>query len=88
MCVDYYTKYPEISKLSDTTSKHIILVLESIFARHGVPDELFSDNGTQLISAEMQNFAAKWEFKYTTSSPEFPQSDGQAERAIQTVKKI
>lgn len=86
MCVDYYSKYPEISKLSGTTSKHIITALKSVFARHGVPDELFSDNGRQLISAEMQDFATRWEFKHSTSSPEFPQSNGQAERAIQTVK--
>lgn len=88
MCVDYYSKYPEISKLSGTTSKHIITALKSIFDRHGVPDELFSDNGTQLISAEMRNFATTWEFKHTTSSPEFPQSNGQAKRAIQTVKNL
>ena len=88
MCVDYYSKYPEISKLSGTTSKHIVTALKSIFARHGVPDELFSDNGTQLISAEMRDFATTWEFRHTTSSPEFPQSNGQAERAIQTVKNL
>lgn len=36
----------------------------------------------------MKDFAASWEFKHTTSSPEFPQSNGQAERAIQTVKNL
>ena len=51
MCVDYYSKYPEISKLRGTTSKHIITAHKSVFARHGVPYELFSDNGTQLVSA-------------------------------------
>lgn len=76
MCVDYYSKYPEISKLSGTTSKHIITALKSVFARHGVPDELFSDNGRQLISAEMQDFATSWEFEHSTLSPEFPQSNG------------
>lgn len=45
MCVDYYSKYPEISKLSGTTNKHIITALKSIFARHGVPDELFLTMG-------------------------------------------
>ncbi len=34
----------------------------------------------------MQELANSWEFKHTTSSPEFPQTNGQAERAIQTVK--
>ena len=34
-------------------SKHIITALKSMFASHGVPYELFSENGTQLISADI-----------------------------------
>ncbi len=41
LCVHYFSKYPKITKLSGTASKHIITALKSIFARHGVPVELF-----------------------------------------------
>uniref|UniRef100_A0A3P9IGQ4 Gypsy retrotransposon integrase-like protein 1 n=1 Tax=Oryzias latipes TaxID=8090 RepID=A0A3P9IGQ4_ORYLA len=88
LCVDYFSKFPEIVKLRGTTSKHIIIALKSIFARLGVPDELFSDNGRQLVSQEMEDFSTAWDFKHTTSSPTFPQSNGQAERAVQTVKNL
>lgn len=88
LVVDYFSKYPRITKLNDMTSKQVIAVLKSMFTRHGVPDELFSDNGRQFVSAEMQAFAASWEFVHTTSSPGFPQSNGQAERAAQTIKNL
>ncbi len=53
LCVDYFSKFPEIIKPHGTTSKHIVIGLKSVFARHVVPDELFSDNGRQPVSQEM-----------------------------------
>lgn len=82
-CVDYFSKFPELVKLSGTSSKHIIIGLKSIFARHGVPLESFSDNGRQLVSQEMVDFSTEWGFEHTTSSPTFPQSNGH----VETVKR-
>ena len=42
--VDYYSKFPETSLLSSKTSSSVVVNLKSIFARHGVPDELVADN--------------------------------------------
>lgn len=83
LCVDYFSKFPELVKLSGTSSKHIIIGLKSIFARHGVPLESFSDNGRQLVSQEMVDFSTEWGFEHTTSSPTFPQSNGH----VETVKR-
>lgn len=88
MCVDYYSKYPEIARLPQTTSKQVIIALKSMFARHGIPDIVMSDNGPQFASEEFAQFGKTWEFKHTTSSPGFPQSNGQSERAIQSVKNL
>ena len=38
-------------------------------------------------SANFLKFADEWGFKTTTSSPNFPQSNGQVERTIQTLKR-
>lgn len=88
LCVDYYSKFPEIAKLTHTTTKHVVTALKSMFARHGIPDEVVSDNGPQFSSAEFGQFSDSWEFTHTTSSPGFPQSNGQSERAIQTIKNM
>lgn len=86
--VDYFSKFPEIAKLTQTTSRHVVTALKSIFARQGIPDEVVSDNGPQSSSAEFGVFAENWEFVHTPSSPGFPQSNGQSERTVQTVKNL
>lgn len=88
LCVDYYSKYPEMSKLNDQSSASTINALKSMFARHGLPDEVMSDNGPQYSSHEFAQFADQWEFKHTTISPGYSQSNGQVERTVQTIKDM
>ncbi|KAL0147375.1 hypothetical protein M9458_057318 [Cirrhinus mrigala] len=88
LCVDYFSKFPEIAKLTQIKSRHVVTALKYIFARHGIPDEVVSDNGPQFASAEFGAFAENWEFLHTTSSFGFPQSNGQSERTVQTVKNL
>ena len=85
--VDYYSKYPELCLLKDKTASTVIKHMKSVFARHGIPDELFSDN-MPFASREFRNFADEWGFVTTTSSPRYPQSNGMSERAVQTMKKL
>ena len=86
--VDYYSRYLEIAKLSSTTSSAVITVLKSVFARHGIPEVVRSDNGPQCTSKEFSQFANSYGFKHITSSPRYPQSNGQAERTVKTVKRM
>lgn len=86
--VDYFSRYPEVQKLTSTTSKGIIIVLKSIFSRHGIPSVFMSDNGPQFVSKEMQEFAATYSFQQVTSSPRYPQSNGLAERTVKTLKDL
>ena len=86
--VDYFSNYPEMALLKGTTSSMVITHMKSIFARHGIPEIVISDNGPQFASKEFAEFAAKWEFSHITSSPRYPKANGMAERTVQTIKKL
>ena len=85
---DYYSNFIEVEKLSKTTSGSVIKVLKSMFARYGVLDIVVSDNGPQFASAEFASFSRQWNFEHVTSSPRYPQSNGKAENAVKTVKRL
>lgn len=86
--VDYFSRYPELALLSSTSSAAVIVQIKSIFARHGIPELVVTDNGPQFASAEFALFAASYGFRHVTSSPRYPQSNGEAERTVQTVKRM
>uniref|UniRef100_A0A1A8CXN4 Gypsy retrotransposon integrase-like protein 1 n=1 Tax=Nothobranchius kadleci TaxID=1051664 RepID=A0A1A8CXN4_NOTKA len=88
LLVDYYSKFVEIAKLTPTRSEDVIVHLKSIFSRHGIPELLYSDNGPQFSSQQFKDFAAAYGFMHVTSSPGFAQSNGEAERHVQTVKSL
>ncbi len=62
--------------------------MKSVFARHGIPEVVVSDNGPQYTSQEFEEFAKTWNFQHQISSPAYPQSNGLAERTVQTVKNL
>ena len=47
-----------------------------------------SDNGPQYSAEEFVCFAKEYEFQHLTSSLKFPQANGEAERAVKTIKAI
>ena len=86
--VDYYSGFLELDYLSSTTSAAIIAKIKSQITRYGIFEVLMSDSGPQFKSCEFENFALKYEFRPTTSSPGYPKSNGMAKRAVQTAKPI
>ena len=73
--------------MSSTTSEKTINVLRTMFAQHGLPEQLVSDNGPQFTSSEFSQFLQNNRIKRILSAPHHPASNGLAERFVQTLKR-
>lgn len=85
--IDAFSKCLEVSPLSAATSTVTIQHLCSIFATHGLPRSLVTDNGPQFTSAEFEAFMKNNGIRHIKSSPYHPVSNGLAERAVQCFKE-
>jgi hypothetical protein len=88
LVVDYFSKWPEVLKLDNQSSKNTIEYMKGLMSRYGYVDEVITDNGPQFGSAEFKSFATEYGFRHVASSPHYPQSNGQAERMVQTIKNL
>ena len=88
LVVDYFSRYIEIARFNRPTTTEAVTHLKSIFAHHGIPETLISANRPQYASQEFAEFAQDYEFQHRTSSPYFLQGNGEAERAVGTIKSL
>lgn len=72
--------------MNKTTAIKVIEALESIFVNYGIPTQLVSDNGPPFTSKEFVGFCEQLGIQCTKSPAYHPQSNGLAERFVQTVK--
>ena len=87
LTIDYFSNYPEVQPLKHKDAKSVIRVLKSVFARHGIPVELTSDN-VPFNSYEFMEFSKHYGFNFSPTSPNHPNSNGKAEKGVQIVKRI
>ena len=86
--VDYYLKSFEVSHLPNSKGKTVISHIKRQVARYGIPEVTVSDIGSEFSSNEFAEFTREYGFKHVTSSPRYPQSNGLAERGLQTAKNL
>ncbi|KFD50407.1 LOW QUALITY PROTEIN: hypothetical protein M513_08634 [Trichuris suis] len=84
--VDPYSKWLEVKRMTSTNTASTIRVLRELFAVHGLPDSIVSDNGPQFASVEFQRFCEDNLIRPIRVSPHHASSNGQAERMAQTTK--
>ena len=72
----------------ETTSKNVITACLRCFTDLGVPVILRSDCGSQFTSSEFQKFLTDWGVTHKKSTPYYHQSNGIAEAAVKSIKKI
>ena len=88
MMVDYYSKFFEYDLLTNLSSLKAVEKCKIHFFRYGNPLTIISDNGTQFTGQEFKDFTRKRHINHITSSPKYSQSNGLAERTIQTCKNM
>lgn len=90
--VDRFSNWPEIIKVKPTSSNSgssgLIKSLRKYFATFGVPEEVSSDGGPEFASKETETFFNKWDIRHRQSSAYNPQSNGRAEVAVKSMKRL
>lgn len=88
MCVDARSKWAEVRmSRSPPSSASTISLLKDIFAVHGYPSVLVSDNAAIFTSEEFQRHCKSRGIFQKFSAPNHPATNGLAERSIQTLKR-
>ena len=81
--VDSYSKWPEVINFrQNTKANKLVDVFQTLFARHGLPDHLITDNGRQFSSHEFNEFLDHNGVKHTFSPPYHPATNGAAENFV------
>lgn len=86
--VDHYSDFFEVDLLEDMTPDSVIRICKKNFARHGVPQTVLTDNGTNFVNRKMVVFARDWDFEHITSAPHHQQANGKAEAAVKIAKRM
>ena len=84
--VDAHSKWLEILPTTAATSQATVRKMREVFATHGLPDEIVTDNGTHFTGTEFQRFMAQNGIRHIKVTPYHPSSNGLAERAVQVFK--
>lgn len=85
--VDYYSRFVEVEIMGKIDSNQAISKLKIIFARFGLPISITADNGRQFVSAEFKNFCETNNIKLISTTPYWPQQNGEVERQNRSLLK-
>ncbi|XP_011859820.1 PREDICTED: uncharacterized protein K02A2.6-like [Vollenhovia emeryi] len=85
--VDAYSKFLEVAITPTISARRTVDLCHEIFARNGPPDIVVTDHGTQFTSELFKSFCKDMQTTHILTSVNHPQSNGQAERMVDTVKR-
>ena len=86
---DYFTKSVEAEAYHQIRDREVKnFIWKNIICRFGIPKEITTNNGSQFISFDFQDFYKEWGIKISFSISRYPQANGQAKSTNKTVIKI
>ena len=74
--------------MKSVTSRKIIDTLEIMFSTHEIPNSLKTDNGPQFVSDEIEKYFQDNDIEHRTSTPLWPQANGEVERQNRSLLKV
>ena len=86
--IDRYSRFPEVEVVSSTKASTLIHKLDRIFAVHGIPDKIQTDNGPPFNGDEFKRYLHILGIKHDRSTPKWPQANGEVERFNQPLGKV
>ena len=85
--IDAYSQFPEVDIVCSTAAKGTISKLERIFATHGIPRTIRSDNGPPFSSHEFRSYMAEIGTQHQRITPLWPQANSEAENFMKPLTK-
>ena len=85
--VDEGSRTTIIKIAKDLTSATAITLCNNIFAKHGIPKVIKTDNGPAFTSGAWSDFAKKFNFKHQKVTPLHPAANSTAERIMKNNNK-
>lgn len=83
---DHFSKYPEAFALPDQKAATVAKVfVEEIICRHGTPEKLLTDQGSNFTSDLLKETCRLLDIKKIETTAYHPQSNGIVERSHQTI---
>ena len=73
---------------NEAGSKGLCQALRRLMTQVGVPKELSSDGGPEFTARETEDFFKRWGIHHRISSAYYPASNGRAELAVKTAKRL
>ena len=83
VCIDHYSRYPEIEIVRSTKAASVILRLDKIFSAHGLPHQIISDNGPSFNSTEFARYMVTLGIQFDHRTPKWPQGNAEVKRFMQ-----
>ena len=87
VAIDKRTRYVEVERVTTTSSKSTIQRLKKMFATHGTPERVESDNGPPFNSNEFAKFAEDEGFHHHKVTPHHARANGEAESFMKMLNK-
>ena len=85
---DRYSGWVEIASMPSGKCRQVCDSLRRWFVTYGAPEELSSDGGPPFQAFEYDSFLSNWGIRKRLSAAYFAQSNGRAELAVKSAKRI